>query len=92
MIPTYADLVGSPLPGLINPRALRGRVKSDGEIAAAALRAAHTAHIAAPAPAERMVRGLDSWSVWALEALDAPARGTGKNGAWTKADFEGLVV
>lgn len=80
----YADLIGSPLEGLIDPRELRKKSKSDGAL--------HAARRQPPPPPARNIRGLNTWEIHALEVLDAPLRGSGKNGAWTKADFDGLVA
>lgn len=86
MEPTYSDFIGGLVPGLIDPRTVRG-YPSDGELKARRLRREREA---ASAPLERSVRGLDAWTAWALDAVDAPMQGSGKNGAWTKSDFEAL--
>ncbi len=87
-MPSYAELVGSSLPRLINPNDLRG-AKSDGEIACAKLKRPVAGPLVRP-EAQRVVRGLDAWTTHVLEAVDAPLHGSGKNGAWTKADLLAL--
>lgn len=88
MEPTYSDFIGGLVPGLIDPQTTRG-YPSDGELKARRLRREREA---ATTPIERNVRGLDSWTVWGLDAINAPLQGSGKNGAWTKADFEALCA
>lgn len=92
----YSTLIRSPLPGLMDPRSLRG-APTDGELKARAARAKLLAAREAalqtfePAPTPKSARSsMNAWGNYALDALEAPSKGSGKNGAWTKADIEGI--
>lgn len=87
--PTYGQLIGCDLPNMLDPNKLP-RHLSDGELAARKRKAAQNTQREASAPPvpSASFRGHNAWGSFALRSANVYQEGgSGKGGAFTKADI-----